>query len=164
MKHKGAVTAPALEARYSIPGHLLVLVLTLALLVPAGWMLWSGVQQGQWLSQIFGLLGCLFLGPIALLLLARLTDRTVRLRISEDAIWIADHSPVPIPLRSVREVSDKGAWIALWLYNPSHFPPTTRFRRMVRQINGAQLRDQYGDVWFYPGLLDCSRREIMDRF
>jgi len=77
---------------------------------------------------------------------------------------VADHSQAAIPLRSVRQVSDMGPWIALWLYSPSHFPPTTRFRRMVRRINGAQLRDQYGDVWFYPGLLDCSRREIMERF
>ncbi len=164
MKRKAAVKAPALEARYSIPGHLLVLVLSLALLVPAVLMLLSAWSQGQWLGIIVGALGAICLGSVALVLLHRLLDRRVRLRIDEDAIWIADHSQSPIPLRSVREVRDMGPWIALWLYNPSHYPPTTRFRRMVRRINGSQLRDQYGDVWFYPGLLDCNRREILDRF
>lgn len=164
MKRKAAEKSLALEARYSIPGHLLVLILTLALLIPAGLMLSSGLRQGEMVGIILGLLGTLFLGPIALMLLIRLVDRRVRLRITNDAIWVADHLQAAIPLRSVREVSDRGPWIALWLYNPSHFPPSTRFRRMVRRINGAQLRDQYGDVWFYPGLLDCSRREIMERF
>ena len=164
MKRKAAVKAPALEARYSIPGHLLVLVLSLALLVPAVLTLLSAWSQGQWLGTIAGALGAICLGPVALVLLHRLLDRRVRLRIGEDAIWIADHSQSAIPLRSVREVRDMGPWIALWLYNPSHYPPTTRFRRMVKRINGSQLRDQYGDVWFYPGLLDCNRREILDRF
>ncbi len=164
MKRKAALKAPALEARYSIPGHLLVLVLTLALLIPAALMLLTAWPQVEWLSIAGGALGVICSGPVALVLLFRLVDRRVRLRVSEDAIWIADHSPTAIPLRSVREVRDMGPWIALWLYNPSHFPPTTRFRRMVRRINGSQLRDQYGDVWFYPGLLDCNRREILDRF
>lgn len=164
MTRKVAEKPPALEARYSIPGHLLVLLLTLALLVPAGLMLWGGLRQGEWLGIGIGLLGTVFFGPVALALLIRLADRRIRLRITEDAIWVADHSQAAIPLRSVRQVSDMGPWIALWLYKPVNYPPSTRFRRMVRRINGSQLRDQYGDVWFYPGLLDCNRREIMERF
>ena len=164
MNRTAAPKAAVLEARYSIPGHLLVLTLTFVLLVPAILMLWGAWQQGRWLGIGAGLLGTAFFGPIALVVLLRLVDRRVRLRITEDSIWIADHAQAAIPLRSVRQVSDMGPWIALWLYTPSHYPPTTRFRRMVKRINGTQLRDQYGDVWFYPGLLDCGRREIMERF
>lgn len=153
-----------LEARYSIPGHLLVLALTLLLLIPAMLMLQSGWEHRAWLGMSIGLLGTAFFGPIALMLLVRLFDRRVRLRITEDSIWIADHSGAAIPLRSVRQVSDMGPWMALWLYKPERYPPTTRFRRLVKRINGAQLRDQYGDLWFYPELLDCDRREIMARF
>lgn len=120
MTRKAAEKPPVLEARYSVPGHLLVLLLTLALLVPAVLMLLSGLQQGELLGIVIGLLGTLFFGPVAVALLVRLTDRRVRLRITEDAVWVADHSQAAIPLRSVRQVSDMGPWIALWLYKPAN--------------------------------------------
>ena len=121
-----------LEARYSIPGHLLVLALTLALLIPAMLMLQSGWEHRAWLGLSVGLLGTAFFGPIALMLLVRLFDRRVRLRITDDSIWIADHSGAAIPLRSVRQISDMGPWIALWLYKPERYPPTTRAPRPSR--------------------------------
>lgn len=154
----------AFEARYSIPGHAAAFLLALCLVGPALWLLVAGMQNGQWLAAGLGGVGTAFFGPIALAALVRMADRRVRLRITGDAIWLPDHSQTPIPLRSIKQLSDQGFWIALWLYKPARFPPTTRFRRFVKRINGPALREQYGDVWLYPVLFDCSRRELFGRF
>ena len=159
-----ASSAVPFEARYSIPGHAAVFASTQVLLVPTLWLLVAGLQNGQWLVAGVGSVGIAFFGPIAIAVLMRMADRKVRLRITDDTFWLPDHSQTAIPRRSIKQVSDRGLWLALYLHSPGRFPPTSRFRRFVKFINpGSALRDQYGDVWLYPALLSCSRRELLER-
>lgn len=153
-----------LEARYSIPGHAAVLAVLLVLLIPAIWFLHASWLLGDRLAIGIGLVGVGLFGPYALAVLARIVDRRVRLRITEDTVWFPDHSDTPIPRRSIKRVGDRGFWIAVWLHKPSRFPPTTLVRRIVKRINpDALMREQYGDVWLYPALLDCSRADLFER-
>lgn len=152
------------EARYSILAHAAVLALTLTLLVPAIWLLIAAWPYRQWFLIGLGAIGTLLFGFAALATLVRMADRRVRLWITEEAIWLPDHSQTPIPRRSIKKVSDRQLLFALYLHKPAKFPPTSRFRRFVKAINSkAALRENYGDVWIYPALFDCDRADLMSR-
>ncbi|MGN6690750.1 MAG: hypothetical protein ACTHJU_07400, partial [Sphingopyxis sp.] len=96
-----AASGEVFEAYYSIPRLLLALVGALAFVAAALLMANSGLVSGSWLVAGAAVAGIAFFGFVAAIIVRRLFDRRVQIRIDAKGIMVREWSDQVIAHRSI---------------------------------------------------------------
>lgn len=157
MSDSAATREEHFEARYS-PLRVAPYLLGSLTFVALGWLLFARVAELP--ARIGGFAVILVFGAFCVLFASKLFDRRVQVRIDGRGLVCLAHSDRPIALRSIKQVADRGAWLALYLYKPQKYPPTQPVRRMLMAVNNWLSQGAVGDVFVQIRLLDCSSADL----
>ena len=99
---------------------------------------------------------------LLVVMLMKMFDRRVQLRIDKKGLFVRAHSSKVIGLRSLRGMAWDGGRMMFSLYAPAKHPIESRHRRFLRKINGSEGHAFFGDVWIWTNQLACSRKDVLN--
>lgn len=155
-------SADMFEARYSIPRLMLPLAGTLGFGVLALPMLVGAVADDHWFT--IALLGPAFaiVAAVAVVLLRRMADRRVQLRVDGMGVMVREWSPDTIAHRSIRRIRESGSWVCLFLHKREKYPPAGLWRRITLPRVGGAMHDAYGDIFIAAFQYEGGRDALLD--
>lgn len=156
-----AASGEVFEAYYSIPRLLLALVGALAFVAAALLMANTGLVSGSWLVAGAAVAGIAFFGFVAAIIVRRLFDRRVQIRIDAKGIMVREWSDQVIAHRSIRRASDMGQFVGLFLHKPEKYSTTSPMRRFLLRV-GGELQRSAGDIYIVKYQYDRRADAIFD--
>ena len=150
------------EARYSIPRLMLPLAGTLGFGALALPMLIEAVEGRH--SIMIAVLAPAFaiVATVAVVLLRRMADRRVQLRVDGKGVMIREWSTETIAHRSIRRIRDSGHFVCLFLHKRDKYPPTGLWRRLTLPRVGGAMHDAYGDIFIASFQYEGGRGALLD--
>ncbi|MEL6238904.1 MAG: hypothetical protein AAFQ90_09970 [Pseudomonadota bacterium] len=154
-----------LVARYS-RAKLSAYLFAAALLVSLGLGLLAHMiitsNPAVWIIGPLVSLSVLPFSAACVILLCKVFDRRVQLRVDGEGFAIRGHSAKTIHHRAIIGVKTRNGLVALQLQKAANFPIENRHRRLIWRLNGPGAEGYFGDAWVWTSQLDCTPADVLN--